>query len=113
MPIIDSETAIGLDPYGFASMHLSQAARDALDKLRAVLAKEVGPIMPRAWASATMPPSVRETLASLDLMRPEGVAEVEADSTMFSGFRNYVLARTDASVATMYNGQSGLFRATV
>ena len=42
MPIIDSETAIGLDPYGFASMHLSQAARDALDKLRAVLAKEVG-----------------------------------------------------------------------
>jgi hypothetical protein len=28
--------------YGFASMHLSQAARDALDKLRAVLAKEVG-----------------------------------------------------------------------
>lgn len=94
-------------------MHLSQAARDALDKLRAVLAKEVGPIMPRAWESATMPPSVRETLASLDLMRPEGVAEVEADSTMFSGFRNYVLARTDASVATMHNGQSGLFRATV
>ena len=46
MPIIDSETTIGLDPYGFASMHLSQAARDALDKLRAVLAKEVGPIMP-------------------------------------------------------------------
>lgn len=42
MPIIDSETTIGLDPYGFASMHLSQAARDALDKLRAVLAKEVG-----------------------------------------------------------------------
>lgn len=57
MPIIDSETTIGLDPYGFASMHLSQAARDALDKLRAVLAKEVGPIMPRAWESATMPPS--------------------------------------------------------
>ena len=48
MPIIDSETTIGLDPYGFASMYLSQAARDALDKLRAVLAKEVGPIMPRA-----------------------------------------------------------------
>ena len=113
MPIIDSETTIGLDPYGFASMHLSQAARDALDKLRAVLAKEVGPIMPRAWESATMPPSVRETLASLDLMRLEGVAEVEADSTTFSGFRNYVLARTDASVATMHNGQSGLFRATV
>ena len=42
MPIIDSETTIGLDPYGFASMYLSQAARDALDKLRAVLAKEVG-----------------------------------------------------------------------
>lgn len=113
MPIIDSETTIGLDPYGYASMHLSQAARDTLDILRAVLAEEVGPLMPRAWESASMPPSVRETLASLDLMRPEGVEEVEADSSMFSGFRNYVLARTDVSVATMYNGQSGLFRATV
>ncbi|MFP3396887.1 acyl-CoA dehydrogenase family protein [Brevibacterium sp. SIMBA_078] len=113
MPIIDSETTIGLDPYGFASMHLSQAARDTLDNLRAVLAEEVAPLMPRAWESASMPPSVRETLASLDLMRPEGVEEVEADSSMFSGFRNYVLARTDVSVATMYNGQSGLFRATV
>lgn len=113
MPIIDSETTIGLDPYGFASMHLSQAARDTLDNLRAVLAEEVAPLMPRAWESASMPPSVRETLASLDFMRPEGVEEVEADSSMFSGFRNYVLARTDVSVATMYNGQSGLFRATV
>lgn len=113
MPIIDSETTIGLDPYGFASMHLSQAARDTLDNLRAVLAEEVGPLMPRAWESASMPLSVRESLASLDLMRPEGVEEVEADSSMFSGFRNYVLARTDVSVATMYNGQSGLFRATV
>ncbi|MEY9258840.1 hypothetical protein ABH903_001862 [Brevibacterium epidermidis] len=101
MPIIDSETTIGLDPYGLASMHLSQAARDTLDNLRAVLAEEVGPLMPRAWESASMPPSVRETLASLDLMRPEGVEEVEADSSMFSGIRNYVLARTDVSVATM------------
>ncbi|WP_169251852.1 acyl-CoA dehydrogenase family protein [Brevibacterium sp. 'Marine'] len=113
MPIIDSGTTIGLDPYGFASTHLSQAARDALDKLRSVLAEEVGPLMSRAWESASMPPAVREALVSLDLMRPEGVAEVEADSSMFSGFRNYVLARTDVSVATMYNGQSGLFRAAV
>jgi glutaryl-CoA dehydrogenase len=32
---------------------------------------------------------------------------------MFSGFRTYLLARTDVSVATMYNAQAGLFRAAV
>jgi hypothetical protein len=46
-------------------------------------------------------------------MQPVGVGVGEARSSMFSGFRNYVLARTDVSVATLYNAQSGLFRATV
>ena len=37
----------------------------------------------------------------------------EAGSSLFAGFRNFVLARTDASVATLYNAQSGLFRTAV
>lgn len=113
MPIVDSETTIGLDGTGLPRcISVRQPETRSISCVQ-YLQRKWGPIMPRAWESATMPPSVRETLASLDLMRPEGVAEVEADSTMFSGFRNYVLARTDASVATMHNGQSGLFRATV
>ncbi|QEW04988.1 glutaryl-CoA dehydrogenase [Microbacterium lushaniae] len=60
-----------------------------------------------------MPPAILEALVPLDLMQPQGVDAAEAASSMFSGFRNYVLARTDVSVATLYNAQSGLFRATV
>jgi glutaryl-CoA dehydrogenase len=56
---------------------------------------------------------VLDAVVRLDLMRPEGVDASEAASSMFSGFRNYVLARTDVSVATLYNAQSGLFRSAV
>ena len=33
--------------------------------------------------------------------------------SLYEGFRNFELARTDASIATWYNGQSGLFRTTI
>jgi len=106
-------TAIGIDPYGFAETHLSAAARDVLARLCATLEADVKPLLNEAWETATMPDGILDALVPLDLMRPEGVTPEEAASTMFSGFRNYVLARTDVSVATVYNAQSGLFRATV
>ncbi|GAA5036438.1 acyl-CoA dehydrogenase family protein [Microbacterium fluvii] len=107
------ESAIGLDPYGFADTHLSAPARAALAQLRATLEGSIRPLMADAWETATMPAAVLETLVPLHLMRPDGVEAAEADSSMFTGLRNYVLARTDVSVATLYNAQSGLFRATV
>lgn len=108
-----SHSEIGIDPYGFAEQHLSAAARAALGRLRETLDRDIRPLMAAAWDSATMPAAVLETLIPLDLMGPVGVSEDEAGSSMFSGFRNYVLARTDVSIATCYNAQSGLFRATV
>ena len=105
-------SAIGIDPYGFAETHLSAAARAALAELVAVLESAVRPLMAEAWETATMPSAVLDALIPLDLMRPQGVTADEARSSLFSGFRNYVLARADVSVATLYNAQSGLFRAT-
>ncbi|WP_447946152.1 acyl-CoA dehydrogenase family protein [Microbacterium lacticum] len=107
------DDAIGLDPYGYAQTHLSETARAALAGLAATLEREIAPLMRDAWETATMPAAVLEALVPLDLMAPEGVPAEEADSSMFSGFRNYVLARADVSVATLYNAQSGLFRAAV
>lgn len=104
---------LGIDPYGFASTHLSEAARDVLSGLAATLDADIRPLMAEAWETATMPPAVREALAPLRLMDPPDMDESEASSSMFSGFRNYVLARADVSVATAYNAQSGLFRTTV
>lgn len=102
-----------LDRYGFADRWLSSAARAAFEGAREALDRRVRPVLDDAWEQGVMPPEVLDTLVPLDLMNPEGVTEEEAGSSMFSGFRNFFLARFDASVATMYNAQSGLFRATV
>ena len=103
-------SAIGIDPYGFAETHLSGAARAALAELAGILDREVHPLMADAWETATMPDGVLDALIPLNLMEPKDVPDHEARSSMFAGFRNYVLARTDVSVATLYNAQSGLFR---
>lgn len=108
-----NDTAVGFDPYGFATAGLSEAALAALEGLQRTLDAEVRPTLAASWESATMPDTVLAALAPLDLMQPEGVTPEEADSSTFSGWRNYVLARTDASVATLYNAQSGLFRTAV
>lgn len=110
---IDTAGAIGLDPYRFAPGHLSDAAVAVLERLRSTLDTSIRPLMAHAWEAGTMPGAVLDTLMPLELMRPPGVSMEEADSSMFSGFRNYVLARTDVSVATLYNAQSGLFRAAI
>ena len=103
-------SAIGIDPYGFAETHLSEPAQAALAELGGVLDRDVRSLMTDAWETATMPDGVLDALVPLNLMEPTGVSANEARSSMFSGFRNYVLARADVSVATLYNAQSGLFR---
>jgi glutaryl-CoA dehydrogenase len=113
MPALKPEETFGFDPYAIAARHLSPAARAALTRLQATLDRDVRPLLADAWERAVMPEAVLEALIPLDLMQPSGMDAAEARSTMFSGFRNYVLARTDVSVATLYNAQSGLFRSAV
>jgi glutaryl-CoA dehydrogenase len=100
------------DPYGFAEQ-LSPAARRALVQLQAALDRDIRPLLSEAWETATMPSAVLEALVPLNLMEPDGVPAEEAASSLFAGFRNFTLAKTDASVATLYNAQSGLFRTTI
>lgn len=103
---------LAADRYGFAE-HLSPAARGALDRLQVVLDERIRPLLAEAWETATMPDAVLDALIALELMQPAGVSEDEAASSLFAGFRNFVLARTDVSVATLYNAQSGLFRTAI
>lgn len=98
--------------YGYAE-HLSPAACEALERLQVVLDDSIRPLLDDAWETATMPAAVLEALIPLDLMQPEGMSAEEASSSLFAGFRNFVLARTDTSVATLYNAQSGLFRTAI
>ncbi|WP_248239667.1 acyl-CoA dehydrogenase family protein [Microbacterium kunmingense] len=113
MPALEPEEAFGFDPYAIAARHLSPAARAALTRLQATLDRDARPLLADAWERAVMPEAILDALIPLDLMQPSGMDAAEARSTMFSGFRNYVLARTDVSVATLYNAQSGLFRSAV
>lgn len=113
MPALESDATFGFDPYAIAAAHLSPAARAALARLQQTLDRSIRPLLAQAWETATMPAGVLNALIPLDLMQPEGVDAAEAASSMYSGFRNYVLARTDVSVATLYNAQSGLFRTAV
>jgi glutaryl-CoA dehydrogenase len=92
------------DQYRFADL-LTDAERAALHKLREVLDTQVRPVLDGYWERGEFPTQVLPDLIALDLMAHPGA--------LYAGFRNFELARTDASVATMYNAQSGLFRATV
>jgi len=92
------------DQYRFADL-LGDAERAVLARLRGVLDTHVRPVLDEYWERGEFPSQVLPHLIALDLMEPAGA--------LYAGFRNFELARTDCSVATMYNAQSGLFRATV
>jgi glutaryl-CoA dehydrogenase len=103
----------GSDPYGFADL-LDDAERTALGRLRDVLDAEVEPVVAEHWERGTFPEQIIAPLAALRLMDPpEFDGATDAEHALYRGFRNFELARTDVSVATFYNGQSGLFRTSV
>ncbi|MFL4477801.1 acyl-CoA dehydrogenase family protein [Paeniglutamicibacter sp. ORCA_105] len=101
------------DQYGFARL-LSDAERAALLRLRSVLDEHVRPVVNDYWDRGEFPEAIIDPLVELDMMRPaEVLAAGEKVRGLFGGFRNFELARVDASVVTFYNAQSGLFRTTV
>jgi glutaryl-CoA dehydrogenase len=101
------------DQYGFARL-LSDAERAALLRLRAVLDERVRPVVNDYWDRGEFPEQIIDPLVQLDMMKPVEVLDAgEKVRGLFGGFRNFELARVDASVVTFYNAQSGLFRTTV
>ncbi|UPO76520.1 acyl-CoA dehydrogenase family protein [Arthrobacter sp. Helios] len=101
------------DRYGYSEL-LSSAELGALGQLRTVLDKQISPLLGEYWEAGEFPYQIRQPLVDLNLMAPEGATDSQGrTSGLYTGFRNFELARTDASVATFYNAQSGLFRTTV
>ena len=105
--------AYACDYYEFSEL-LSDAERTVLGRLRDVLTADVRPLLGEYWENGEFPYQVMPKLIALDLMAPvELTAGGATPSALYAGFRNFELARTDASIATMYNAQSGLFRTAV
>jgi glutaryl-CoA dehydrogenase len=101
------------DLYGFTGL-LSDAEQFHLTRLRRVLDVEARPLLSDYWDRAETPIQLRDSLARLDIVNPPDIAEHDGEPReIFVGFRNFELARTDASVAILYNGQVGMFRSLV
>lgn len=99
------------DQYGFSTL-LSDAELAVLGRLRTVLDEKVRPVINDYWERAEFPVEILPDLIDLNLMEPEEL-KGEAPSALYGGFRNFEFARLDASIVTLYNAQSGLFRTTV
>lgn len=93
---------------------LTGPERATLGRLRAVLETEVRPLLADHWERGEFPVHVLADLAALELMAPPEIAAAGAvPSALYAGFRTFELARTDASIATVYNAQAGLFRTAI
>ncbi|GAA4415992.1 acyl-CoA dehydrogenase family protein [Georgenia halophila] len=101
------------DLFGFAA-ELSDAERAKLERLDALLDERVRPHLSDWWERAECPVHLRGELARLrleddpGLLRPDGTL-----SPHYVGFRHFMMARCDLSVATLYGGQVGMFRTVV
>lgn len=101
------------DPMNYEAL-LTDAEQAELLKLRGFLETEANPLLSDYWERGEFPAQLIKPLAALDLITPASLTAGGAEPrSLYEGFRNFELARTDASLATYYNGQSGLFRTTV
>ena len=102
-----SELYPDCDPYGIAD-RLSEAERAPILRLRTVLEDEISPLLAEYWEKGEFPYQIAPSLHGLNLMTPD---EIEGEPrSLYHGFRIFELARTDASMATFYTAQAGLFR---
>ena len=106
-------TGYASDQHRFVEL-LTPAERSVLGRLRRVLDTQVQPLVADYWERGEFPYQILPSLVELNLMRPAEITATGAEpSGLYHVFRNFELARTDASVVTMYNAQSGLFRTAV
>lgn len=103
----------GVCDYYDAESLLTDAERRVLGRLRSFLHETASPLLADNWERGEFPEELIQPLIDLDLMEP---AELTADGPargIFHGFRIFELARTDASLATFYTAQAGLFRTAI
>ncbi|MGK3957595.1 acyl-CoA dehydrogenase family protein [Arthrobacter sp. R4] len=101
------------DQYGYSTL-LRDEELSVLARLRAVLEEHVRPVLAEYWERGEFPHQIIQPLVDLNLMDPpELTGDSAVPDALYEGFRNFELARMDASLATFYNAQSGLFRTTI
>ncbi|AFR27838.1 acyl-CoA dehydrogenase family protein [Arthrobacter sp. Rue61a] len=92
---------------------LSTEERQVLGRLRAFLETEAKPLLAEYWERGEFPEQLARPLIDLDVMEPADLTFEAPARGIFHGFRIFELARTDASLATWYTAQAGLFRTAI
>lgn len=92
---------------------LSTEERQVLGRLRDFLDAEAKPLLAEYWEKGEFPEQLARPLIDLDLMEPDELTVDAPARGIFHGFRIFELARTDASLATWYTAQAGLFRTAI
>lgn len=92
---------------------LSTEERRVLGRLRTFLETEAKPLLAEYWERGEFPEQLAQPLIDLDLMEPADLTVDAPARGIFHGFRIFELARTDASLATWYTAQAGLFRTAI
>ena len=101
------------DWYDAASL-LTDDERRVLGRLRRFLDETARPLLADHWERGEFPEELQQPLVDLDIMEPaELTAGGIAARGIYHGFRIFELARTDASLATYYTAQAGLFRTAI
>lgn len=100
-----------VDPLGYADDLLDDVERRKLAALRALLTKRARPHLADWWENASCPVHLRAELAELDLEDdPALLREDGAPSPFYTGWKHFEFQRVDASIGTLYGGQTGMFR---
>ena len=92
---------------------LTPEERQVLSRLRSFLDAEAKPLLAEYWERGEFPEQLARPLIDLDLMEPAELTKDGPARGIYQGFRIFELARTDASLATWYTAQAGLFRTAI
>jgi glutaryl-CoA dehydrogenase len=111
-PSVGARLYSAADWYDAESL-LTQDERQVLARLRNFLDREAKPLLAEYWERGEFPEQLARPLIDLDLMEPWGLTEDGPARGIYQGFRIFELARTDASLATWYTAQAGLFRTAI
>ena len=111
-PAQDARLYSVCDYYDAESL-LTDTERNVLGRLREFLELEAQPLLADYWERGEFPEALIQPLVDLDVMEPAELTDDGGARGIYHGFRNFELARTDASLATWYNAQSGLFRTAI
>lgn len=112
-PTAEKTRLYGVCDYYDAESLLTEEERRVLGRLRSFLDREAQPLLAEYWERGEFPQQLARPLIDLDLMEPAELTSNGPARGIYQGFRIFELARTDASLATWYTAQAGLFRTAI